>query len=235
VQSSTMQNMKQKLYIIVLLAVGMIAATGCANKKKIARQQEAELRRQQDSIALVQKQQEELARAEKEALEIQRRQDSIEAAQKAMVQTMYIPRMTVTAVVQGKQITTPATLRWQRNTAMALSIQPMAGIEMFRIEANGENVIIIDKLNRRYTRLSYNDLAKMGVTMSLEELDSWIDNHILAHRDEPQLTMQVTRAGMSGSAVIYTNTIQTDGKVNMRPTNVETYRQVSLQQLVSEI
>ena len=227
--------MKRRLYIIALLAMGMIVATGCANKKKIARQQEAELRRQQDSIALVQKQQEELARAEAEALERQRLKDSIEAARKAMVQTMNIPRMTITVVIQGKQITTPATLRWQRSTAMSLSIQPMAGIEMFRIEANGDYVTIIDKLNRRYTRLTYNDLAEIGVAMSLEELDLWIDNHILAHRDEPQLTMQVTRAGMSGSAVIYTNTIQTDGNVNLRPTNVETYRQVSLQQLISGI
>lgn len=227
--------MKRNIYILTLFVVCVIAATGCANKKKIARQQEAELRRQQDSIALVQARQEALARAEAEALERQRIQDSIDAARKAMVQTMYIPRMTVTAVVQGQQITTPASLRWQRGTAMSLSIQPMAGIEMFRIEANGDNVTIIDKLNRRYTRLTYNDLAEMGVEMSLEELDSWIDNHILAHRDEPQLTMQVSRAGMSGSAVIYTNTIQTGGNVNMRPTNIETYRQVSLQQLISGI
>ena len=227
--------MKWNIYILTLFVVCVIAATGCANKKKIVRQQEAELRRQQDSIALVQARQEALARAEAEALERQRIQDSIDAARKTMVQTMYIPRMTVTAVVQGQQITTPASLRWQRGTAMSLSIQPMAGIEMFRIEANGDNVTIIDKLNRRYTRLTYNDLAEMGVEMSLEELDSWIDNHILAHRDEPQLTMQVSRAGMSGSAVIYTNTIQTGGNVNMRPTNIVTYRQVSLQQLISGI
>ena len=111
----------------------------------------------------------------------------------------------------------------------------MAGIEMFRIEAGTNDVTIIDKLNRRYTRLTYDELAQMGVEMSMEELDSWIDNHILARRSEPQLTMQVSRASMSGSAVIYTNTIQTDGNINMRPTNVETYRQVTLQQMVTGI
>lgn len=227
--------MKHKLYIFTLLAVCMVAATGCANKKKIAMQREAELRRQQDSIAMVQAQQEALARAEAEALELQRKQDSIEAARKAMVQTMYISRMTISVVVQGRQITSPAALRWKRSTAMSLSIQPMAGIEMFRIEAGTNDVTIIDKLNRRYTRLTYDELAQMGVEMSMEELDSWIDNHILAHRSEPQLTMQVSRASMSGSAVIYTNTIQTDGNINMRPTNVETYRQVTLQQMVTGI
>ena len=47
--------MKQQPIIIALLAVAMLAAVGCANKKKIA-MREAEQKRIQDSIALVQAQ-----------------------------------------------------------------------------------------------------------------------------------------------------------------------------------
>lgn len=207
---------------------------------EVLRAQQAEQQRIQDSIALAEAQAEaelllELARQEE--AERQRVQDSIARAEelKAMVKTMKVTRMTVTLNVFGKQITSPATLHWQRGTGMTLSIQPIAGIEMFRMETNAETVTFIDKINRRYARLSYEELAKMGAETSPESIDRWIDNNILARRDEPQLVLQVTRAGTSGSAVIYTNTLQTDVNVNTRPTNVETYKQVSPEQFAGGI
>ncbi len=36
-----------------------------------------------------------------------------------------------------------------------LSLQPILGIEMFRIEALQDSIWIIDKMNRRYTTLAY--------------------------------------------------------------------------------
>lgn len=225
--------MRNRLYIIALLAVGMLTATGCANKKKIAMQQQAELQRQQDSIAQAQA----LALAEAEARERQRVQDSIaeaeaKAAQIAMVQTMNISRLTLTISAQGKQLTTPASMRWQRGTGTVISIQPLGGIEMFRIEQDANAVTVIDKINRRYTRLSMDDLARMGAPTTQEEIDAWIDKNILEHRDEPQLVLQVSQAGINGSAVIYTNTIQTNGNVNLRPTNIDMYKQVTPEQMI---
>ena len=42
-----------------------------------------------------------------------------------------------------------------RNELIVLSLQPVLGIEMFRIEATPDSMIIIDKMNRRYTTLAY--------------------------------------------------------------------------------
>ena len=233
--------MKQQPIIIALLAVAMLAAVGCANKKKIA-MREAEQKRIQDSIALVQAQAEAAAEAARQAeaarlaeLERQRVQDSIaaaEAARKAMVQTLNIPRMTVTMVAQGKQLSTPATMRWQRGTGLVVSIQPFAGIEMARVELDADYLTIIDKINRRYTRLTYAEIEQMGARTSIDEIDAWIDQNILARKSEPQLTLQVSRAGINGSATIYTASMPTDVRVNIQPTNVSSYRQVTLEQLM---
>ena len=149
-----------------------------------------------------------------------------------MVQTLYIPRMTVTLNVQGRQISTPATLRWQRGTGAALSIQPLAGIEILRAEIDAQYVTIIDKINRRYTRLTYDDLAEKGAKTNIDEIDAWIDTHILDRRNEPQLTINASRAGINGTAVIYTGSMQLDQKMNMRPSNVDGYKRVTLEQLV---
>lgn len=41
------------------------------------------------------------------------------------------------------------------NELIVLSLQPMLGIELFRMEASKDSVLLIDKMNRRYTTLSY--------------------------------------------------------------------------------
>ena len=123
-------------------------------------------------------------------------------------------------------------MRWKRAQGTVFSIQPLAGIEIARIELNAQHLTILDKLNRRYTRLTYDDLAQMGARTSIDELDAWIDKNILARRSEPQLVLQVSQAGVSGAATIYTASMQTDVNVNLQPTNISNYRQVTLEQLL---
>ncbi|MBR0310250.1 MAG: DUF4292 domain-containing protein [Paludibacteraceae bacterium] len=252
--------MKRITFIITLAAIVVLAATGCANKRKAVKRtytkpmpqeqtlsrreakrlQEEQQRRRLDSIALAQAEAEAKAKAQAEAarqqeLERQRLQDSIaqaEAEKKARVQTMYISRMAITVQIQGQQLSLPATMRWQRGKGIILSIQPFAGIEAMRAELNEEALLIIDKFNRRYTRLTYADLALMGTNTNINEIDAWIDKNILDRRNEPQLNLQVSRAGINGAAVIYTNTLQTDVNINMQPTNIGSYRQVTLEQMV---
>jgi len=231
--------MNRLLYIVVLMSGIVLLAEGCAHKRKIkpatqplSEQEESavEAERVRDSIALAQ------AIAEAQAREQQRINDSIaraeEEARKTMFKTMNVTRMTVTVQMQGKQISTPATMRWQRGKGVIVSIQPFAGIEMFRAEYDGNVMTIIDKINRRYTRLTNSELEQRGIRVTMDEADAWMDEHILSHRDEPQLTLQVARGGINGSAVIYTNSMQINGRVNINPTNVEMYRKVSLEQLV---
>lgn len=231
--------MMNRLYIFALLTAVLMLAAGCAHKKKITptqtpvQDQEViarENQRIQDSIALAQAQEQELRL--KQEQELKRQQEEAEARKRAQVQTLYISRMTLTISMQGKQLSTPATMRWQRGEGALLSIQPFAGLEMARIELSKENVMIIDKINRRYTRLTYDNLSQMGARATIDEIDEWIDTNIIARKDEPQLTLKTSRANISATAVIYTSAMQMNANVNLRPTNVDSYRGVTLEQLV---
>jgi hypothetical protein len=42
-----------------------------------------------------------------------------------------------------------------RNELIVLSLQPVLGIEMFRLEATPDSMVVIDKMNRRYTTMAY--------------------------------------------------------------------------------
>ena len=237
--------MMNRLSIIALLTVILALAAGCAHKKKITptqtpvQDQEViarENKRIQDSIALAQALEQELRL--KQEQELKRQQEEAEAKaraeaeKKARVQTLYIPRMTLTVSMQGKQLSTPATMRWQRGEGAILSIQPFAGLEMARIELNNAYVTIIDKINRRYTRLTNDDLSQMGTRTTIDEIDEWIDTNIIARKGEPQLTLKTSRANISATALIYTSGMQMNTSINLRPTNVDSYRSVTLEQLV---
>ena len=48
-----------------------------------------------------------------------------------------------------------------KNELIVLSVVPLLGIEMFRIEATPECITIFDKLNRRYAIMHYEELNKL--------------------------------------------------------------------------
>lgn len=205
--------MKHPISIIALVTCIILLAGGCAHKKNIKPTptlQQAELERQRiaDSIA------------------------QAEAAKKAMIQNLYVPRMTLSVSMQDNTFTTPATLRWQRGAGAQVSIQPFAGLEMLRVELNAEGLTVIDKINRRYTRMSYADMKQMGAQITLDDVDTWVDENILARRDEPQLSLHVSQADINGSVILYTSSMQTDVNASMRSANVSGYQKVTLEQLV---
>jgi hypothetical protein len=47
-----------------------------------------------------------------------------------------------------------------RNELIILSLQPILGVEMFRLEASQDSILVIDKMNRRYTTLAYDWASK---------------------------------------------------------------------------
>lgn len=246
--------MRNKIYIIMLLAA-LIAVSGCANKKKIspAKQTPKTEKRGKDSktdrhgeaayrLAMEQQRiQDSIAHAEAARLlliEQQRIADSIaaaEVAKRAQIQTLNIPRVTIIVEMQGRQVSSPAAIKWQRGTGLSVSLQPFIGMEMFRFELSEQGLTVIDKINRQYAFLSYEQLGQMGAQMTLEQIDGWIDEQVIGRLDEPQITLQALRMDIKGTAIIYTSSVQKDIQLNMRPTNISGYRQVSADQLVKSL
>lgn len=55
------------------------------------------------------------------------------------------------------QYTMGSTVQMWRNELIVLSLQPILGIEMVRVEATKDSIWLFDKMNRRYTTLAYSD------------------------------------------------------------------------------
>lgn len=57
-----------------------------------------------------------------------------------------------------KTISSKGSLSIIHNEAIQLSIQPLFGIEMFRLYAEPDCIIILDRMNKRYVRESFDDI-----------------------------------------------------------------------------
>lgn len=51
-------------------------------------------------------------------------------------------------------------IRVWRNEMVAISVQPMLGIEMVRVEATPDSIWVFDKMNRRYIAMGYGELGE---------------------------------------------------------------------------
>ena len=55
-------------------------------------------------------------------------------------------------------------LKAWKNELIVLSVMPMMGIEMFRLEATMDSVIVVDKLNKRYSAMTYDEINQISPT-----------------------------------------------------------------------
>ncbi len=68
-------------------------------------------------------------------------------------------RASATLVLDEHRYSMSCTMQVWRNELVVISLQPMLGIEMARIEATRDSVWVFDKMNRRYAVLGYHDAA----------------------------------------------------------------------------
>ena len=76
-------------------------------------------------------------------------------------------RAKVSLTLDKHNYQTSCVVKMWKNELIILSVLPMLGIEMFRLEASADGVTVIDKLNKRYTELSYEELNAYTPSSSL--------------------------------------------------------------------
>lgn len=74
--------------------------------------------------------------------------------------TTFSSKMNMSFSTGKRTLSSKATIRIVRNEALQLSIQPLFGIEMFRMYVEPNSVIILDRMNKRYVQESFDDIKK---------------------------------------------------------------------------
>lgn len=91
--------------------------------------------------------------------------------------TAYASKAKVTISVGSQQISANSSVSMVRDSAIVISVQPLLGIELFRLEISRERIKVIDKMNRRYVNLTYAAVQKeTGLNITYPTVQSFFCN-----------------------------------------------------------
>ncbi|MDR3262631.1 MAG: DUF4292 domain-containing protein [Tannerella sp.] len=78
--------------------------------------------------------------------------------QQAFQYQTFVARVQLEFVTSEKNFSSRANLKIRKNSRIQLSIQPLLGIEVFRIELSPDSVMVIDRMNKRYLSEAFSQI-----------------------------------------------------------------------------
>lgn len=88
-----------------------------------------------------------------------------------------------------RKITANGAIDLIKDSLLIVSVQPLLGIELFRMEMTPTRILVVDKMNRRYVVAAFADLQKeMGFEVNFENIQSLCMSHLfLVGQTEKQM------------------------------------------------
>ena len=84
-----------------------------------------------------------------------------------------------TLTMDEQTITANCTMQVVRDSMLVISVMPMLGIEVYRLEATPDELIAIDKLNHQYLRTDYAHINKyVAPSLTWEDLQQIASNEV---------------------------------------------------------
>ncbi len=93
--------------------------------------------------------------------------------------TTFSSKLNMTISTGTKTISSKGNLRIINNEAIQISVQPLFGIEMFRLYVEPDYLIVLDRMNKRYVKESFDDLKdKSPIGFNFYSLQSLFTNSL---------------------------------------------------------
>lgn len=128
---------------------------------------------------------------------------------------------------------TGSTIQLWRDEMIIMSVQPILGIELLRIEATPDGVILIDKFNRRYTNIEYNLFGSkiLRIKPSFKLIQKLLTASInQSNKTKNQYTLTINKRDISIEWAFSRR--EYDTLTNPKRINLNKYKQVSLREIL---
>ncbi|MBQ7210000.1 MAG: DUF4292 domain-containing protein [Paludibacteraceae bacterium] len=87
----------------------------------------------------------------------------------------------LTVDYQQRKISTNATISMITDSAIVVSVQPFLGMEMLRVELDKTKIVLIDKLNRRYTSQTFAELQRrLALPITFSDVEALLTDRLFA-------------------------------------------------------
>jgi len=99
----------------------------------------------------------------------------------------------------GKSMSVSGMMRLRRDTLIWVSIMPLAGIEMVRLQLTNDSVYMMNRLNKTYTINDFSYFKKnFGLELNYKDIQNLITNSLLVFPIETNLLNYVTETDTAG-------------------------------------
>ena len=110
-------------------------------------------------------------------------------------------RMSVDLNFPGNEMSSRVDLKMVKDSAFQLSVQPLLGIEVFRMELSKDSVKAIDRLNKRYVADNYANLkGQTTVDFNFYNLQALFANHLFIPGQKTLTDKQYNRFKVNAGA-----------------------------------
>ena len=100
-------------------------------------------------------------------------------------QSAEVGKMRFTLNYAERQITANGSLKFIKDSLLAVSLQPVMGIELFRAEITPSHLTIVDKMNRRYALFTFSELSEyVGIPVTFSRIQALAMQHVFAFSED---------------------------------------------------
>lgn len=133
--------------------------------------------------------------------------------------------------IDNRTVRAQCTMQTVRDSLVVISVMPMLGIELIRIEATPEHVMGIDKMNRRYAVVTYDEINQY-----LMPKVTWQDLQDLAAGELPTGEQEAFVGYTSGKHTVMLKIVyparQTDVPLRLRKSDLSRYQATDIHTLL---
>lgn len=127
--------------------------------------------------------------------ELKEHQDFFDSMKEQAIQYETLSaRLNVEITTPDKSLSSRVDLKMIKDSAFQLSVVPMLGIEMFRIEIGRDSVKVLDRLNKRYVAESFQNMkGDLPIGLNFYSLQALFTNHIFLPGESEVKTQKYNR------------------------------------------
>ncbi len=168
---------------------------------------------------------------------------ALTGCQTQRIKTLNAKKVQLSMNVSGKQINANSSLRVVTDSCIVLSVNPILGMEIVRLELTPQQVCVIDKVNRRYATLTYPEVRDLlDKNPKLKAYKNQINYTTLqkyllryASKSTKKRTPIVFQASDLFNVELALTFLQVEMNqpLHINPTNLIRYNQVSIDKMLS--
>lgn len=98
--------------------------------------------------------------------------------------TLSIDKMSFSLTLAGTELNSSGSIRIARDSVIICSIMPLPGMEFFRIAINKQGVIMINRVDKKFVSVTYDEMRKNGMELNYQAFEAMLTNRLFLYGED---------------------------------------------------